>query len=357
MSKPILIVNAGGTAGSCSTPRGLEPYPKGAFEPILRDALKEAGCDIAFEYLELERLIDSSQARFSDWTDMGRLIADLYGDFDGFVPLHGTDTMDHAVTNLSFMFENLGKNVGFAGGQHPLKPSANAEVNKGTLRNIWNALRIAQEGRIREVTLSFNEKILRGVRTFKYSAESDDAFDSPNLPPLAKFDGDQIYYNDEIAPVESQGDFKFLPHDTFPFTALEAAPGQFGHHLHLAQYIKQAGEVIFIRAFGNGNLPHTSEVEAAIKSQADRGNIVIVGTQCPQGRVDFRYAAGSWLRDLDVVSALDMTDAAIRAKVYHLLQKSGYNTGLSGTEEKKRCFQEIREGFNHNLRGEVTLEI
>lgn len=351
----LLVIHTGGTIGCHPGPDGLAPFPKGEFGPVLRKAITDAAHQDDFDFFEMDRLIDSSQAYLDDWAKIGRIIADRYQDYDGFVVLHGTDTMDHAAANLSFMLENLGKPVVLTGSQKPLiAPHTDA------VRNVGNALKIAADGKIREVSLCFCNTLLRGVRALKFSAESFDAFISPNLPPLASFTDQGIVYNPDILPPDITGEFNFLPYEDTLFSIIDTKPGKHGHHLHLARDLKQAERILYIRGFGNGNIPQSNETEGALSLQKNANAVIIVGSQCPQVNVDFRYAAGNWTTAFGAIPAYDMTDATVIAKINYLAQKVGYrpyaSTGSHGVmpSETGQGADEIRYWMQRDLRGEGT---
>ncbi len=179
--KKILIIYTGGTIGMVRTPKGYAPR-SGYFREILEGiaSLRMEGMP-CWELYEMSPLLDSSNISVGEWNMVGRVIADNYGDYDGFVVLHGTDTMAYTASALSFMLGNLSKPVILTGSQIPM-----CELRSDGHDNIVNALLIAAEGRVHEVCLYFGGRLLRGNRSTKYSADGLIAFVSPNYPMLAE---------------------------------------------------------------------------------------------------------------------------------------------------------------------------
>ena len=181
MKKKICLIHTGGTIGMIKGEDGYRPkvgYLEGALRDI-EDLSKDGMPD--YDLIELDPLLDSSDMAVGDWNRIGEEISSRYDDYDGFVILHGTDTMAYTASALSFILENLNKPVVLTGSQIPL-----CEIRSDGSDNLITSMLIAQEGRCKEVCLYFGGRLLRGNRATKMSADGLLAFDSPNCPHLAE---------------------------------------------------------------------------------------------------------------------------------------------------------------------------
>ena len=190
--KKVCIIYTGGTIGMVQTERGFAPEQGALNKELL--ALKDLSApDMPkWDLVEFDPLLDSSNTTYKEWNMMGEAIASRYDDYDGFVILHGTDTMAYTASALSFMLENLGKPVILTGSQIPL-----CQLRSDGKDNLITSLLIAADGVVPEVCLYFGNKLLRGNRAYKSSADRLIAFTSPNYPSLATA-GIEISYNKEL---------------------------------------------------------------------------------------------------------------------------------------------------------------
>ena len=173
--KKILILNTGGTIGMTRTEKGYMPDREYFRKALLNmDSLRAPGMP-AWDLAETEELLDSSNMTVRDWNEIAKLLADAYEAYDGFVVLHGTDTMAYTASALSFMLEGLKKPVILTGSQIPL-----CELRSDGRDNLISSMLIAAEGKAKEVCIYFGGKLLRGNRSTKYSADGLFAFTSPN---------------------------------------------------------------------------------------------------------------------------------------------------------------------------------
>ena len=187
--KKILILNTGGTIGMTRTEKGYMPDREYFRKALINmDSLRAPGMPV-WDLAETEELLDSSNMTVRDWNEIAKILADAYDSYDGFVVLHGTDTMAYTSSALSFMLEELDKPVILTGSQIPL-----CELRSDGRDNLISSMLIAAEGRVKEVCIYFGGKLLRGNRAMKYSADGLLAFTSPNYPPLAEA-GISIQYN------------------------------------------------------------------------------------------------------------------------------------------------------------------
>lgn len=336
MKKRICILYTGGTIGMVPTARGYAPE-LGSLEGYLQAISDLASPDAPeWELVEMTPLLDSSNITAHEWQAIGAAISRRYHLFDGFVVLHGTDTMAYTASMLSFTLENLAKPVVLTGSQIPL-----CRMRSDGRDNLITSLLIAADGKANEVCLYFSGLLLRGNRAVKRSADGLQAFDSPNWPPLAKV-GVTIQYDPAalVRPSVS-GPLHLAPLQTVPIGVLKVFPGiQF----ELFESIfTETLKGIVLETFGTGNIPEASGALLPLIEKAYRnGTILTVCSQCSQGAVRLgTYATSAALKAAGAVSGQDMTTEAAVAKLYYLFSK-----GLSQ--------QQIKQRMEQNLRGEVT---
>ena len=323
MSK-ILIINTGGTISMVKSPKGYVPDGAGFRERLSGMALLKEYPMPNWELTETEPLLDSSNMSVSDWNRIGRLIADKYDDYNGFVILHGTDTMAYTASALSFMLEGLNKPVILTGSQIPL-----GEIRSDGRDNLINSLLIAAEGRIKEVCIFFGGKLLRGNRATKYSADELIAFISPNYPALAET-GISVVYNEAALLKAETKAFSFQPLDEIPIGVIKVFPGiQFSL---FEQILTEKLKGIVIETFGAGNIPQGgNELLPIVRKALANDTVITVCSQCPQGTVSLgTYETSSGLAVAGAVSGRDLTTEAAVAKLYYLFSK-----GYSAREVKR----------------------
>ena len=336
MPKRVCIIYTGGTVGMKKTPHGYAPAPG-----YLAEALGEIG-ELSrrgmpsFDIVELTPLLDSSNISVPEWNKIASMIGERYCDYDGFVVLHGTDTMAYTASALSFILEGLDKPVILTGSQIPL-----CELRSDARDNLITSLIIASEGVVREVALYFGNRLLRGNRATKISADGLVAFKSPNFPPLAEA-GITIKYDRRLISSHRTGEpFHVRPLSAVPIGVLKVFPGlQFGL-FESVMTEKLSG--IVLETFGTGNIP-TSDgaLLPIIKKAFSAGGVVVVCSQCPQGSVSLgAYETSSALKAAGAVSGMDMTTEAAVAKLYYLFTKY-------------ESVEKIKEKMELSLRGELS---
>ena len=317
------------------TANGYSPRP-GVFRDAL-DAIHELHCAgmPGWDFLEMEPILDSSDMAVDEWNKIGSVIAENYARYDGFVVMHGTDTMAYTASALSFMLENLAKPVVLTGSQIPL-----CEMRSDGLDNLVTSMLIAAEGRSNEVCLYFGGRLLRGNRAIKQSADGMIAFASPNCPPLAEA-GIAIRYADTLLRPCPADPFRLQPLKNVPIGVIKVFPGiQFEL---FEQIMTESLRGIVLETFGAGNIPSAHGnllpiVERAVRS----GTVVTVCSQCPQGTVSLgTYATSHALKRAGAVSGHDLTTEAAVAKLYYLFSK-----GL--------CRDEIKSAMERNVCGELS---
>lgn len=291
---------------------------------------------IRFAVLEYDPLLDSSNIETKDWL---RLAADIdlnYESFDAFVILHGTDTMSYTSSALSMLLENLGKPVVVTGAQVPL-----SELRNDAIENVLGALILAASHPIPEVTLFFSSTLYRGNRVSKLSNSTLDAFDSPNLAPLATA-GISIQVNRQLVlkPRELQ---KFRAHDRMSqqVVLLRLFPGL--QVETIANFFASPIQGVILHSFGAGNAPNKPELLEIFRKATFERDIVIVNiSQCIRGEVSAIYQVGKQLQSVGVVAGGDMTPECALTKLSYLLAKP----------ELSR--DQIRSLMGKSLRGELT---
>lgn len=348
-SARVLVLYTGGTIGMRMGPRGYEPVPgwfadKVASLPQLHDPAQprfttypaQRGRRVVYDVNAYDPLLDSANVGPREWVRIAADIAAAYDDYDGFVVVHGTDTMAYTASALSFMLEGLSKPVIVTGAQIPLE-----HLRNDALDNFLGALVIAGHYAIPEVCVYFHHKLLRGNRSTKVDAMGLDSFASPNLPPLAEVGiGVDVRWDGvwRAGPDELRVHTAFEPN----VASLRLYPGI--PPALLANVLRPPLRGLVLETFGSGNAPDRDEaLLAALRDATERGVVIVNVTQCLRGRVSPTYAAGRALMDAGVVPGADMTPEAALAKLTFLL-------GRDLSDEA------LRSLASRSLAGELTEE-
>lgn len=341
MDTSILLIYTGGTIGMKIDPQtqALAPFD---FSHIMEEVpeLKKFGYKL--DSYSFDPVIDSSDADIPFWQELVRIIEINYNKYDGFVVLHGTDTMSYTASALSFMLENLGKPVIFTGSQLPI-----GMLRTDGKENLISSIEIAaakddeERALVPEVCIYFESQLYRGNRTTKYNAENFRAFRSANYPVLADV-GIHIRFNPDLIRYPKWGkDFK-VHYDMDPNVAIvKIVPGMSVNNISILNKVEGLRAVI-LETFGSGNAPTNGKFIDAVRQLVDNGIIVVNVSQCHAGRVDMdAYATGIALKKIGVVSGEDSTIEAALAKLYFLLGKYPDNN-------------DVRINMSKNLRGEIS---
>lgn len=334
MRKHIYIAYTGGTIGMKPSDQGYVPAA-GFLSDTLKNMPEFHRAEMPlFTLHEYDNLIDSSDMNPSDWQRIADDIANNYDAYDGFIILHGTDTMAYTASALSFMLEDLSKPVIVTGSQIPL-----AELRSDGQVNLLNALYVAANYPIAEVGLFFNNRLLRGNRSRKVDADGFSAFDSPNFPPLL-----EAGINIRV----KAGNLATTSSNTLTVSNVKAQPiGMVSLYPGIAPEVikntlQQPVNALILLSYGVGNAPQNPELIAQLKYAKSRKIPVLNCTQCMRGRVNMGgYATGHGLQAVGVLSGSDMTPEAALAKLHYLLSKD-----LS--------FEEISIKLTQSLRGELS---
>jgi len=334
--KHIYIAYTGGTIGMKPSSKGFIPAAGYLTETMAKMPEFHRKEMPSFTIHEYDNLLDSSDMVPSDWQSIALDIAANYEEYDGFIILHGTDTMAYTSSALSFMLEGLAKPVIVTGSQIPL-----AQLRSDGQANLLNALYIAANYPIPEVTLFFNNKLFRGNRVRKVDADGFDAFDSPNFPHLINA-GIHIEVNHRVPPLKvKQRELVVSEIKSQPIGMLILYPGI--SSTVLTHTIQQPVNALILLSYGVGNAPQNPQLLSQIERATKQGIVVVNCTQCMRGRVDMSgYANGKYVEETGVISGKDITPEAALAKLHYLLSKS------------ELSLAEIREKMATDLRGEMT---
>ncbi len=329
--KHIYIAYTGGTIGMKPSAKGYIPAAGYLSETLANMPEFHRSEMPNFTIHEYDTLLDSSDMVPADWQLIANDIASNYTKYDGFIILHGTDTMAYTSSALSFMLEGLQKPVIVTGSQIPL-----AQLRSDGQANLLNALYIAANFPIPEVTLFFNNKLFRGNRARKVDADGFDAFDSPNYPALLTA-GIHIEMHHRISePVDTDLPLRVSQIQSQPIGMMSLYPGI--SDMVLENIIRQPVNALILLSYGVGNAPQNPKLLAQIEHATQQGILVVNCTQCVKGRVDMSgYANGKLVEETGVISGKDITPEAALAKLHYLLSK----TGLSASERQKMMAQDL----------------
>ena len=341
-SSAVLLIYTGGTIGMKESPdgQGLVPFDFSGIADEVPE-LRKFACRI--DSYTFDPLIDSSDVEPSLWQRLAELVHDRYDDYDGFVILHGTDTMAYSASALSFMLEGLGKPVIFTGSQLPVgMPRTDGKENLISSVEIATAKDSDGNPLVPEVCIFFNSQLLRGNRSTKVNATGFDAFTSPNYPALATA-GINIKYNNRAIHYSRKDTKKLAIHTNLDtrVSILKVHPGiteQVVRDILLGSMTR----AVIIETYGSGNAISRKWFLDIISEAAAMGKILLNVTQCLCGDVNMDlYATGKALKNAGVVSGFDSTTEAALGKLFYLMGACDDNEQVKALLEK-------------NLKGEIS---
>lgn len=286
-----------------------------------------------------DTIIDSSNMRPDIWVEMVLLIKENYEKYDGFVILHGSDTMAFTASALSFMFEGLQKPIILSGSQLPI-----GEIRTDARENLITALEIASakkngQSLIQEVGIFFNSQLYRGNRTFKYNSAKFEAFRSPNYPVLVDA-GVHLKYNEAALLDNSGQDFKVHLNLDNSISVLKLYPGI--HQNVVKAVLESDARSVIMETFGTGNTTTDAWFLDMLRDSIKSGKNIVDISQCKVGSVELgRYETSKWLKNMGVLSGFDMTFEAAVTKLMYL-------QGRFDSQEEVAKWMEV------DLRGELT---
>lgn len=325
----ILIIYTGGTIGMVETPNGLQPFD---FSHLMDNVPKLSQLGYQIDSVQFPQPIDSSNMNPTYWAAIAKDIADRYDQYDGFVVLHGTDTMAYTASALGFMLRNLNKPVVITGSQLPI-----GDTREDGTENLISAVMVAAakdengEPMIQEVVISFQDYIVRGVRSTKFSSTGFHAFKSFNYPNLGTIDLHIEYDKPYLLRHETN-----LPLDPFynmdpSVLVLWLFPG-ITEDTVKAQLTVPGIKAVVLRTFGAGNAPTEQWFLTALADAVSRGLIIYNVTQCMNGGDEQkRYYTGDMLAKAGVISGYDITVEAAVCKLMYLL-----GSGLTTDQVKEQ---------------------
>lgn len=336
----ILVIYTGGTIGMVESSDGsLNPFD---FNHLARQIPEIKRFDFLIESISFDPVIDSSDMHPEVWVKLAKIIEANYEEYDGFVILHGTDTMAFTASALSFMLENLSKPVILTGSQLPI-----GRIRTDGKENFITALEIAAakhdgSAMVPEVCIYFEDHLFRGNRTHKYNAEHFEAFRSVNYPALAKA-GVDIKYNRVVIHESSYQEFRIFTRFDPRVAILPVFPGIREEVVNAVLNVKGIKSVI-LQTFGSGNAPTASWFMDSLERVIHRGLIVFNVTQCRGGAVNMgKYETSNGLKKIGVIGGYDITLEAAIAKLMY----------LHGNEYSP---DRVRKYLQLPLRGEMTVD-
>lgn len=338
----LLLIYTGGTIGMKQdiSDLTLKPFD---FSQILDEVPEIRKFSFKTDSYSFEPPIDSSDIEPSLWQALANLIKDKYDDYDGFIVLHGTDTMAYSASALSFMLDGLTKPVIFTGSQLPIGvPRTDGRENLISAVEIASAKDAEGHAIVPEVCVCFDSLLMRGNRSVKINSEVFRAFASPNFPALAE-GGINIRYNTEI--IRKPNDwYQSLTVNTKLDTRVSILKIHPGITPEVVRTVLCAPDIraVIMETYGSGNAPSASWFHEIVRKASDMDKIIVNVSQCMSGSINMSlYSNGKMLEDAGVIDGYDCTTESALAKLFYLMGKSSDNNW-------------IRAMMDKNLKGEIS---
>lgn len=331
--KKVLILYTGGTIGMDYTENGLHVVP-GLFNSQIKALAPVANVEL--DLIEYSHLIDSSDISIPHWVKIIKDIEDAYAKYDGFVVIHGTDTMAYTASLLAFALNGLKKPVILTGAQLPL-----VHRRSDGWSNLIDAIYSATQADLHEVAIAFNHKLFRGCRAQKVSTNRFIGFDSVDEEPLAEFGINISWYKKRWFKSKTSNFSPIFPDCSVRVLMLGLSPGYTTDCIADILANNQTLQGVVLQTYGSGTIPlHHEKLATAIKQACKRGVIIVSVTQVIEGRISNRYT-NSKLGRLGIVSGCDMTPEAALAKLSILIATKASN-------------RSIKIALGRNIAGELT---
>ncbi|WP_340065024.1 asparaginase [Ascidiimonas aurantiaca] len=336
----ILLIYTGGTIGMTKDSKtgALKAFD---FDNLLSYIPELSLLDCAITTISFRKPIDSSNMNPEYWKMLATIIFDRYSQFDGFVVLHGSDTMSYTASALSFMLENLSKPIIFTGSQLPI-----GDLRTDAKENLITSIEIAslqQKGKplLNEVCLYFEYKLYRANRTTKINAEHFQAFASPNYPPLAESGVHLKIHKEYLLPKPRKNALRLHTSLDNSVAVVKLFPG-ISEKLLKCIFTNPAIKAIILETYGAGNAPTDSWFFKLLEESIQRGMYIINVTQCSGGSVNMgQYETSAQLKTMGIIDGKDITTEAALAKAMYLL----------GSDVERKVFKTI---YETSLRGEMV---
>lgn len=318
----------------------LSPFD---FSQILEEVPELGKFAYRIDSWSFDPIIDSSDVEPKFWQTLARLIYDRYDEYDGFVVLHGTDTMAYSASALSYMLENLTKPVVFTGSQLPIGvPRTDGKENLISAVEIAAAKDPDGHPMVPEVCICFDNRLIRGNRARKSSSDDFNAFVSPNYPLLAEA-GINIRYNRQFILKPADWNAPLILHEKLDtrVSILKIHPGITPQIVRIFLCAREIRAAI-IETYGSGNVPASDWFLSIVKEAAQMGKVLLNVTQCESGSVNMNlYSNGKAFKQCGVIGGRDITTESALGKLFHLL----------GENDSKERVERLLE---ENLRGEIS---
>ena len=337
MKRKVLIIYTGGTIGM---EKDYETNSLRAFDfNHIFNKIPEMNlleCEVSVH--QFSEPLDSSDVGPEEWKEIAQLIEENYHSFDGFLILHGTDTMAYTASALSFMLKNLRKPVILTGSQLPIG-DLRTDAKENLLTSLYYAsLYQNDEAVVQEVALYFEYKLLRGNRCLKYSAENFDAFISPNYPILGESGVHLKVEEAMLYRTPYQEDFSVDLHLNDSILLWRIFPGINLESLPQIPKIK----VLILQVFGSGTIFSNKKTEEVLQKIRNNGTEIVVISQCVSGGISIgKYNNSNIFKKIGAISGHDITAESALAKAMHLIDNPNYSGDFA-------------ENFKKNLRGEIS---